>query len=144
MKTALLLVSRTIAFLAQFAAALAVASLVFTPSALAQSQGSVKVLNDQAREQLALKIQKNVRISVFEYRKDADAYVVKIEAEPDVGPNTTTVDWLLKAIDNGTSEKELRRNPSKIVGSLYRLKNDLWLLSDEEIEARKSAKAAKK
>jgi hypothetical protein len=126
------------AFLAVFTTVTFAASF-----ARAQSQAGVKVLDEKTRTELALKIQKKVRITVFAYLKDSDSYVVKIEAEPDVGPNTTTLDWLLKGIDNGTSEKEIRRNPAKIVGSLFRLKNDLWLLSDEEIADRR-AKNAKK
>lgn len=99
-----------------------------------------KELTKEDRELMALRIKKGAGIHVESYQKDSDTYVVRIEGEPDVGPNVTTPEWLLEGIDNGTSIESLKRNPQRIVGAYFRLKNKLWLLSDEEIEARKKRK----
>lgn len=109
---------------------------VLPSSSFAQSQGNVKVLDEAARTKLALRIPKPASISIYQYRKDADAYVIKLEAELDVGPNTTTLSWLIKAVDNGMSEAEIRKSPAKLEGTVFQLKNDLWLLSNEEIAGR--------
>ena len=95
-------------------------------------------LTEKDREEKALRIRSGFGIYIDDYVKDADAYIVRIESEPDVGPNVTTLEWLLKGIANGMSEKDLRKTPRRLVGSYFRLKQTLWLLSEDEINARKN------
>lgn len=101
-------------------------------------------LDDKAREAMALKIKAGYNIVVDQYQKDSDSYVITIEAEPDTGPNYTTLEWILKAVDNDMSLKEYKRNPSRLVSSLFKLKKSLWLLSDEEMAERKAKSSKKK
>ena len=110
----------------------------------AQSDQGVKVLDSKARAKLALRITAGTGIHVEEYNKDTDTFVVRIEGEEAVGPNYTTLQWLLKGIDNGMSEKDLQKNPKKLLGTYYRLKHELWLVSDEQFAARKKAYAERK
>ena len=119
-------------------------SMVSGFSVQAQSSHGVKILDSKARAALALRLVTGTGIHIVEYHKDIDAYVVQIEGEEAVGPNTTTLDWLLKAIDNGMSQKDLAKNPNKLLGTYYRIKNELWLLSNEEIAERKAEIAKKK
>jgi len=98
----------------------------------------------KTREAKALRIKKDYGIYIVRYEADSDTFMVRLENAPAVGPNVTTLEWLLKGIDNGSTVKDFRRHPQRLVGGYFRLKNPLWLLSDEEIEERRAQKTSKR
>lgn len=107
------------------------------------TQVEARALSQKDRELMALRIKKGAGIHVESYQKDSGTFVVSIEGEPDVGPNITTPEWLVEGIANDMSVEALKRNPQRVVGAYFRLKNTLWLLSGEEVEARKKTNKAK-
>lgn len=110
----------------------------------AQTQGRYKTLHRADREKLSLMIRKDTSITVERYDSSIDVLFIQINTALDVGPNVTTWPWLIAAIDNGMIEKEMRRNPSRLVGAVFTLKKNLYLLSDEEMTKRKIKQAEKK
>jgi hypothetical protein len=112
----------------------------------AASAAKPNELDEEAREKLDLRIQPDTGIYVVQYNKTTNSFIVRIESEPAVGPNYTTADWLADAIDNGTTAAEFKKKPQRVVGSYFRTKKKLWLLSDDELSQRleNSKKPAKK
>ncbi len=123
-------------YLLMILSVLTVFVFVSSPALRADAKG----LTPEDRIAMALRIKAGAGIHVESYQKDSNTYEVRIEGEPDVGPNITTPEWLLEGIDNGMSIETLKRNPQRVVGGYFRLKKTLWLLDDDEIEARKKSK----
>lgn len=96
------------------------------------------------REMMALRIKEGAGIHVVSYEKETETYTVRIEGESDVGPNVTTPEWLLGGIAGDLSLETVKRNPNSLVGSYFRLKKKLWLLSEDEVEARRHSDSARK
>lgn len=69
-------------------------------------------------------------ITVMSYDKDSNTYVIKINAEPAVGPNIATPKALASAI--GLADRQsydaFIKNPARAVGNVYVLYKDLKLL----------------
>jgi len=93
-------------------------------------------LDLKTREAKAYKIKENIGIYVVKYDSPSKSYLVRIEGEPAVGPNITTLEWLVEAIDNGSSVKDFKRYPKRLVGGYFKIKKPLWLLTEDELVAR--------
>jgi len=95
------------------------------------------------REKQAQRLKPETNISVIAYDKKSGMIAVRIDDEPAVGPNITTIEWLLEGVDNESNASEYKRHPDRLIGTHFRTKKTLWLLNDKEIAERR-AKAAKK
>lgn len=92
----------------------------------------------KTREAKAYRIKKGYGIYVVKYEPDSKTYLVRLEGEPAVGPNITTLEWLLESIDNGSTAKDFKRHPKRLVGGFYKTQKVLWLLTEDELEERRS------
>jgi len=90
----------------------------------------------KTRELKAYRIRENTGIYIVRFESSTKTYLVRIEGEPAVGPNITTLEWLVEAIDNGSSVKDFKRYPKRLVGGYFKIKKPLWLLTEDELVAR--------
>ena len=95
-------------------------------------------LDFQTREAKAYRIKKDFGIYVVKYEAKSKTFLVRLEGEPAVGPNITTLEWLLEAIDNGSTVKDFKRRPQRLVGGFFKTKKVLWLLTEDELEERRA------
>jgi hypothetical protein len=90
-------------------------------------------LDLKTREAKAYRIRENTGVYVVKFDSKTKTYLVRIEGEPAVGPNITTLEWLIEAIDNGSSVKTFKRHPKRLVGGFFKLRKPLWLLTEDEL-----------
>lgn len=109
-----------------------VASLFASPF----TQAKAKILTPEEREELVLRIRKGSQISVYAYVKETDSYLITIVRASAIGPNVTSPDFLVDALDNGMTVASLKKNPNSIVGAEFTTKKVLYLLSDDELHDR--------
>ncbi len=93
-------------------------------------------LDLKTREAKAYKIKAEIGIYVVRYEPQSKTYLVRIENEPAVGPNITSLEWLIEGIDNGSTVRDFKRHPKRLVGGYFKLKKPLWLLTEDELEDR--------
>jgi hypothetical protein len=87
----------------------------------------------KTRESKSYRLRANTGIYIVKYDSLSKSFLVRIEGEPAVGPNITTLEWLIEAIDNGSSVKTFKRHPKRLVGGFFKLRKPLWLLTEDEL-----------
>lgn len=78
-------------------------------------------------------IKAGVEITVNDYHKDTDVFMITMTAEPDVGPNFATSAALQKALDHEGSLKNFIKMKDNLIGSIFTLKSELPLVEPEAL-----------
>jgi hypothetical protein len=115
----------------------------FSSTASAANARRAAPMTMEEREKQAYRILPNTAISVVAYNKKSQTFTIRMEAEPAVGPNVTTLEWLLEGIESDQT-KTFKRYPSRLVGGNFTVKKTLWLLNEDEIASRKASLTKKK
>lgn len=72
-------------------------------------------------------------ITVNDYHRDTDIFMVTMTAAPDVGPNFATAADLHKALDREGTVKDFVKNKDQLIGSIFTLSKDLPLIDGEDV-----------
>lgn len=94
--------------------------------------------NERAK---GLWIKKGAEITVEAYLKKYKVYSLKLNKEPDVGPNYATAENLVKGIGLSEGEQKFKMRPELIIGNIYQLKENLRLVSNDLIPPQPLQKA---
>ena len=73
-------------------------------------------------------IRKGYEVSIQSVAKDKKTLKVKIEKEPDVGPNVTTPELFADAVGLDSNRALFIKNPAKFMNTSFFLQKDLELL----------------
>jgi hypothetical protein len=78
-------------------------------------------------------IKAGTEITVNDYHKDTDVFMVTMNAEPDIGPNFATSTALWKALEFEGSVKQFVKNKDQLIGSIFTLKKELPLVDPQDL-----------
>jgi|GEM_PF-1786655 len=87
-------------------------------------------------EMEALKIDKGANIEISYYDPESDTFELVITTEPGVGPNIATPEELHRATGMNVDFATFSSKKKDYVGSEFQLKEDLVLISEEQVDQR--------
>jgi hypothetical protein len=85
-------------------------------------------------------VRKGASITIISFNDKVHGVLLTINSEKAVGPNYAEVKPLLKAIDSQDSENEFMKKKNDLKGAVFQLKSELPLLSENEVDRRRSKK----
>lgn len=81
-------------------------------------------------------IKKGTDVEISYYDANSDTYWVTIKKETAIGPNIVTPEVLYKATRMSRSLEEFKKMKNDNVGEEFVLQDDLYTMSDEDVEKR--------